>query len=355
MAPGIEQQIAGCILDTAVADALGLSLEGLSKRRQAKMQPKLTGYKLIFGKGLTSDDTEHTSMVAQTLIVSAGDPKRYVRSLGWRFRFWLLGLPAGIGLATLRSILKLWLGFPPQKSGVFSAGNGPAMRSALLGVCFGSEPARLHEMVHLTTWITHTDPKARYGALAVALAAHMNARDAVIDERAYLATLATILVRDDAEEFLSLMSTMIDSFERGETTAEYAERIGCGQGISGYVYHTVPTALHAWLRYPRDYAQAVTSIIQCGGDSDTTAAIVGGIVGAGVGKTGIPQRWLQDLWEWPRSIKFMERVAGRLAQVCDSGTPDSAVRLFVPGLMVRNALFMIIVLLHGFRRLLPPY
>ena len=41
-------------------------------------------------------------------------------------------LPAGVGLATARACLKLWLGFSPERSGIYSAGNGPAMRSAVL-------------------------------------------------------------------------------------------------------------------------------------------------------------------------------------------------------------------------------
>lgn len=48
-----------------------------------------------------------------------------------------LGLPAGIGLTTLKGIGKMWLGVKPTRSGVFSAGNGPAMRSSILGVVKG--------------------------------------------------------------------------------------------------------------------------------------------------------------------------------------------------------------------------
>lgn len=41
----------GCILGTAVGDAMGLVCEGLSRRRQIKMYPELSGYKLLpFGK-----------------------------------------------------------------------------------------------------------------------------------------------------------------------------------------------------------------------------------------------------------------------------------------------------------------
>ncbi|TVS08433.1 MAG: hypothetical protein EA424_28605 [Planctomycetaceae bacterium] len=52
-----------------------------------------------------------------------------------------LGLPAGVGMATARACLKLWLGFPPKRSGVDSAGNGPAMGKAVLGRLMASGSA----------------------------------------------------------------------------------------------------------------------------------------------------------------------------------------------------------------------
>lgn len=121
---------------------------------------------------MVSDDTEHTCMVAQALIVSGGDIRLFSRSLAWRLRFWLLGLPAGIGLATLRALVKLWLGFPASRSGVFSAGNGPAMRAAIIGAAFGGRPERMRGLARTSTRLTHTDPKAERGALA----AHQAAR-----------------------------------------------------------------------------------------------------------------------------------------------------------------------------------
>lgn len=57
----------GCILGTAVGDALGLACEGLSSDRQRRWFPSLDSYHLFLGKGLCSDDTEHTCMIAQSI------------------------------------------------------------------------------------------------------------------------------------------------------------------------------------------------------------------------------------------------------------------------------------------------
>jgi ADP-ribosylglycohydrolase len=347
--------ILGCLLGTAVGDALGLPYEALSRKRQQKLYPQLGGHHFIFRRGMISDDTEHSCMTAQALIVSGGEPSRFCHSLAWRLRWWLLSFPPAIGLATLRSLFKLWAGFPPSKSGVFSAGNGPAMRSAILGVCYGSDMPRLRKLVKVSTRITHTDPKAEWAALAVAMASHMSSSGEVSPHE-FVSSFRSALGDEAqaADEFLRLLHQAADSAARGESTASFAESLGLAAGVSGYSYHTVPVALHAWLRQPSDFS-AVWDAIRCGGDPDTVAAIVGGIIGARVGKEGVPSQWLERIWDWPRSTAWIARVGSRLATVCTTGVPQQAVSLPVWALPLRNIGFMAVLLAHGVRRLLPPY
>ena len=355
-----EHAIVGCMLGTAVGDAMGLASEGLSPQRQLRMFPKLTGYHLIINKGLTSDDTEHTCMLAQSLIETGNYhadliEREFLSNFAWRLRFWLLGLPAGIGLATLRAILKLWLGFPGRHSGVFSAGNGPAMRVALLGVCYGEDMQKMRMLARAATRITHTDPKAEYGALAVALAAHLAATHERDVAPAEYGQVLQSLIGDEAREFIALIRSMTESVERGEQSAQFAAHIGCANGVSGYICHTVPAALHVWLSHQGDYRRAVTAMVRLGGDTDTAAAIVGAITGARVGKAGIPPEWLDNLWEWPRTAGWLEQLGIKLAERCADGYVSGGVPVSLFKLMLRNVLFIVVVLLHGFRRLLPPY
>src|SRR5437867_2525490 len=134
------QELAGVLLGMAVGDALGLPAENLSPRRIRRLWRGEWRHRFVFGHGMFSDDTEHILFVSQTLLVHPDNVDAFARSLSWKLRAWLLGAPAGIGLATLRAALKLWLGFSPDRSGVFSAGNGPAMRSAILGAYYADEP-----------------------------------------------------------------------------------------------------------------------------------------------------------------------------------------------------------------------
>ena len=351
-----KEAVIGCLLGAAVGDALGLCCEGMTKQRQHEVFGEIDRYHFLFGKGMTSDDTEHACMVAESLIVSAGDTEKFIKSLAWRFRFWLLGLPAGIGFATLRSILKLWLGFSGKRSGVFSAGNGPAMRSAIIGVCYGRDLNKMHDLVRASTRITHTDPRAEFGALAVALAAHIaSAKGGKNVHDDFLMKIKELIAGEESDEFLELMRKTIGSAASGKPVESFAKALGLENGVSGFMYHTVPIAIHCWLSHQKDFRSAVLTAVRCGGDTDTVAAIVGGIVGAGVGKDGIPLEWLKNLWEWPRSASWMEKLGEQLSEVSGSGEQQKAISVPFYGIILRNILFFLVVLAHGFRRLLPPY
>src|SRR3972149_1544402 len=118
----MNDRLSGILLGTAVGDALGVSAEGLSPRRRQRLMPDGWRHRLLMGRGMVRDDTEHALFVGQSLLRHPADADAFQRRLAWHLRWWVAGLPAGIGMATARACLKLWLGFPPSRSGVFSAG-----------------------------------------------------------------------------------------------------------------------------------------------------------------------------------------------------------------------------------------
>ena len=348
-----QSNIVGCILGTAVGDAIGLPYEGLSRRRGKKLLGYPDRNRLLFKYGMVSDDTEHLCMMAQSLIASHGDIEAFQKEFARRLRFWLLGLPAGIGLATLRSIVKLWFGFNAKRSGVFSAGNGPAMRAAILGV-MATDRDYLRCLVRASTQITHTDPKAEYGAFTIALAAQMARNGSFISSGQFFEALKSCLI-EEGEELVALIRRVAQSVDEAQSTREFADLMGWNKGVSGYVYHTVPIAIHAWLSHQDDYRSAIIAVVECGGDTDTLAAIVGGIIGSSLGKGGIPSEWLDSLYEWPRSVLWMEQLAVQLYQTIEYGERMQPMTLPFYGVLIRNIFFLIIVLSHGVRRLFPPY
>lgn len=344
MSTAPHDAILGCLLGTAVGDALGLPAERLSRRRVAALRMG-SNHRFIFDHGMFSDDTEHTLMLASALIAHRDDPAAFQHSLAWKFRWWLLAFPAGVGMSTAKSILRLWLGFHPSRAGVRSGGNGAAMRSAIIGVVFPDDADKRRRFALAACHITHRGPFAEESALLVAETAALALRHASTDE--VLTTLAPLIQSPEMQtRFAALKTALL----KQRSIAEYATLIGCEHGVSGFAPNTVAIALYAWLRHRGEFEHPVRAVIQCGGDTDTVAAITGAICGVETGGKDIPSPWLTGLLDWPRSVPYIHRVADALA----SGT-SLAPKLFWSAIPARNLIFLVIVLRHGFRRLLPPY
>jgi len=344
-------RFAGLLLGTAVGDSLGLPAEGLSRSSIQALGWNRWRHRFLFGRGMVSDDTDHAWLTAQALLQSAGDPPRFARLLGRKLRWWLAGLPAGVGLATGRAILKLWIGFPPHRSGVYSAGNGPAMRSPVIGALCWDDPGRLRALVTASTRLTHTDPRALTGALAVAMAAAFAMRgsdDAAVP--ALLDALRALAPEDEA--WRRAMDLLREHLTGRATVAAYAAAMGLGNGVGGYVYHTVPVALYAWLRHFGDYPAALCAAMDCGGDTDTVGAITGALAGVAVGAGAIPSAWIDGIIDRPRSPALLRRTAAALTD-WQAGGPAVGVPFFPPAVLPRNLLFFALVLLHGLLRLVP--
>jgi ADP-ribosyl-[dinitrogen reductase] hydrolase len=360
--------VVGCLLGQAVGDMMGLPAENLGPRRVQKLFPTFDRPRFLFGRGMGSDDTEHACMTAQALLRSGGDRHRFRRSLAWRLRWWFLAGPPGIGLATLKACVRLWLGWPSDRSGVRSAGNGPAMRAAILFAAVGCLPEPDgHEYLYSepfrpwssdSTRLSHTDPQAESGARLIQNVAWFAAdgrRDSFIPADVVSILQRLVMACRPTGDLFEHFTALIPAYEANKSVAEFAAELKLTRGITGYIAHTVPVAVYAFLRHPDDYRTAIESVIRLGGDTDTVAAITGALVGARVGKAGIPTEWLDRWADWPRSVAWMERLALKLADGKWREAAQPAVPLAWWAIPFRNLFFFLVVLAHVLRRLLPPY
>jgi ADP-ribosyl-[dinitrogen reductase] hydrolase len=330
-----------------------LPYEGLSSQRAQRLLGPPTQQRLCRGYGLVSDDTDHALLTAMAYGTSlrngVADVAAFERHLAWQLRFWLLSLPPGVGLATLRACVRLCLGIPPQYSGVVSAGNGPAMRAVVLGVLC-SDLDELKALIHSASHITHRDERAEHGALAIAVLAHCFAQG-IADGHELDVVLQHLDKNSELSKNLRLLQPGLDEHQEVE---QAMATLGLRHGVSGYINHTVPVVMYTALRYRDDFSQAVQKMIACGGDTDTTAALVGGLLGVRVGVEAIPEAWRTKMWLWPYSWDGIALLAQRLGNPLEPGP----LRVPQPPLMLRlihNLLALVVVLYHGFRRLLPPY
>ncbi|MFJ1701967.1 ADP-ribosylglycohydrolase family protein [Kitasatospora sp. NPDC088346] len=168
-----------------------------------------------------------------------------------------------------------------------SFGNGAAMRVAPLGAAFAADPAAVVRPAADTAVITHTHPQAVDGAIAVAVAAAhaVRARTEATDPAGFLRAVGELTPDGAVRRGIAEAARLL-----GADARTAARVLGNGSRVSAA--DTVPFALWAAARHLDDYPTAIRETLSAGGDVDTTAAIVGGIVAARTGTEGIPAAWL---------------------------------------------------------------
>jgi ADP-ribosylglycohydrolase len=334
-----EDRLAGTLLGTALGDALGLATEGMKARAIARRFGRVERFHLLGRKGFVSDDTEQSALVAQSLIRAPDDVARFVALFRWSLLGWFARLPFGIGLATLRACFKIALGL--ERSGVRSAGNGAAMRAAVVGV-FHEGPAERLAFGTALARVTHTDPRAVEGALFTAELAAACARSSPDASRLALFDEARPIAREP--ELAAALDAARALAAGGAATGDAAARLG----TSGFVVHTVPFAAFAFLRHGADPLATLSEIVGSGGDTDSIAAIAGAWLGALHGVAGLPAALVADLSDGPFGPTHLRALAAGLA-----GSSRVAPRYSVVRALLGNLALYPVVIAHVLRRLVP--
>lgn len=330
-----RERYAGVLLGTAVGDALGLVTEGLSAKTIARRFGRVDRYHLLGRTGFVSDDTEQSALVAQSLARHPDDLDACVAAFRRSLLGWFLRLPWGLGMATLRACVRIALGL--SRTGVASAGNGAAMRAAVVGVALKDADARRAWSDALAR-VTHTDPRAVEGARYVAEVAARAAEGSCADAcGAALAAVEEPSLREAIGRGIALAASGADP------------RDAAGElGTSGFVVHTLGLATYAFARAGDEPLRAVQEVIAAGGDTDSIAAIVGAWCGARHGPGWIPAGLLDALHDGPFGPTHLGALADDLA-----ARRGLTARYSPLAALARNVALYPVVIAHGLRRLVP--
>lgn len=165
-----------------------------------------------------------------------------------------------------------------------SYGNGAAMRVAPLGAFFADAPELVVEQARRSAEVTHSHTEGVAGAIAVAAAAALVAREGKA-ARGRLLEEALRLTPSSEVATLLERARLLDV-----PTAEGAAFVlGSGGDVSAQ--DTVPFVLWCADRWLDDFEEAMWNTVAGLGDRDTTCAMVGGLVALAVGLDGIPRGW----------------------------------------------------------------
>jgi ADP-ribosylglycohydrolase len=327
-----RESFTGCLIGQCLGDALGLPVEGKSpevcsryvEQIMTRLRFGVSGADLMdispYRFGQYTDDSQLARELVRSYVACGSfDPEDYARRIAEIFAE---GRVVGEGLATHEAAMRLIDGVPWDEAGTPapSAGNGPAMRAAPVGlICYDDSPSLLR-IAHDQGRITHKDPRCSAGSVVIAGAVNLALRWKEIDAELFLDKLAEWAEPFDhgfAEGLNDLVEWLDLSPEEAVThiagcglPADYADGWA---GISPFVIGSVLWSLYAFLRSPDDYWVTICTAICVGGDVDTTAAMAGAISGARVGLEGVPQDLAEQLtdqgeWEYPELVELAERL-----------------------------------------------
>ncbi len=301
------ERLAGSLLGQALGDALGVVVEARTPRvaRAYVTRWLRTGRAGTRGRdhrpfGQYSDDTQFTRELLLTYREAGGfDPAIFARRLAA-----LVGAGAdmGAGPGSRAATERLLQGVPWTEAATPApyAGNGAAMRAGPVGLLAQTPEELVHAAVEQAR-VTHADVRCAAGAVALAAAAGLAARDGPVVRPELVCGVAE-MVRPLEPVFAEAIEGVASWSERPAAALATLRRvrateIGPGRwpGISIHVVPTVLWSLYAFLRTPDDYWESICTAIWAGGDTDTTAAMVGAMSGARLGVAALPSALLEAL------------------------------------------------------------
>ena len=311
----------GAVLATAAGDALGAGYEfGAGPGSEG---PGMIGGGLgNFAKGEWTDDTTMAwcalDVAAKGVDLRSEDA---LTEIARRFRGWYESGPADIGNQT-RSVLSSG-GHEPTGAALtaasdalhartgHTAGNGSLMRTAPVALGYLDDPEGLTEAALAVSRLTHADPRAGEACILWSHAIRHAILTGEIDVRAGLEHLEP----EPAEYW----TARIDEAEAGppERFARNGWVVEALQAAWSAIHHTpVPTD------DPRRHLEdALARAIGIGHDTDTVAAIAGGLLGARWGASAVPARWRRILHGYPGLTG--ERLVGLAHLAASGGRPTS--------------------------------
>lgn len=279
--PSRKERALGAVLGSAVGDALGAPFEfGPEGAFSARFPVPGQGGEMCGGGGWdpgeATDDTQMAVLVAESLLECGG---LRLPDLFDRFRRWAAAEPKDIGLQTEAVLssgdpwdLAAALHFRTSQRG---AGNGALMRAAPSAVHFaraGREATM--DAARRIAALTHGDRAAWEGT-------------AVLHE-----LIRVGLAGDDplhaVEETLRRVHP--DHRERYAVVLAPDWHPDRATEFNGAVWPCLASAVWS-LRTTSSYEDALRAAIDLGGDTDTVAAVTGGLAGAVYGGAAIPERW----------------------------------------------------------------
>lgn len=302
----MNKRAQGALVGSAVGDALGAGYEFTTPSYHTEIEMIGGGF-AGFDRGEWTDDTDQAMAVAHG-VLEDGLTTAGLDRTARMFMEWYMNKPKDVGnqtRAVLHSILEqrlenTELNFAQESynyhtlNGEKSGGNGSLMRITPLGVLMNRPVDEVLEYAVRTSKLTHYDDDAAFGSALWAMGIRY--------------TVETGNIPD----FYRLIDVLVElgvprSSDWYEITEQAFKNDPNKFNPNGYVVHAYQACVSTLnlLDYSLPPAELFVSgldrVIKVGNDTDTTACILGGLLGAYVGIDAIRPDWAEQIFGWPNS------------------------------------------------------
>ena len=302
------------IYGLVVGDAMGVPVEFTSgEDRRLDPVTDMIGYGTYNQpEGTWSDDS---SMALATLVSIRDKGEIDYKDIMERFHDWCMNgtyTPFDevfdIGIATSRAIMKYSNGAKPLESGgktEWDNGNGSLMR--ILPVCLYIVEQQKYkklsdgeaiDIIHNCSALTHAHLRSK-----IACGIYYFLVKAVLNKDGELIERLQQGVDNAFKYYGESTESELDKYNRLISLSEFKDTPGNQIKSTGYVVYTLEAAIWCLVN-SSSYEEVILKAVNLGDDTDTVAAITGGLAGLYYGYDNIPHKWRSKLQkrEWIDSL-----------------------------------------------------
>lgn len=297
-----------------IADAMGVPVE-FTSREDRKLDPvtDMRGYGTYNQpEGTWSDDS---SMAIATLVSIRDKGEIDYKDIMERFHDWCMygaytpfDEVFDIGIATSRAIMKYSNGAKPLESGgktEWDNGNGSLMR--ILPVCLyifeKQRDMKLSDdesidIIYNCSALTHAHLRSK-----IACGIYYFLVKAILDKDGELIERLQQGVDNAFKYYGESTESELDNYNRLISLSEFKDTPENQIKSTGYVVYTLEAAIWCLVN-SSSYEEVILKAVNLGDDTDTVAAITGGLAGLYYGYDNIPHKWRSKLQkrEWIESL-----------------------------------------------------
>lgn len=330
-----HDRAAGVLLATAAGDALGVPYEFATPPRTGALAEMRGGGLGDFAPGEWSDDTSMAVAIAEVAATGADLASgEALDGVVRGFLRWYDGGPPDIGIQTravLSRVSARLRGGETEPGAIAreeaaayaarherSAGNGALMRTAPVALAHLADRERCARAARLVAELTHADPLAGDSCVLWCEAI----RVAVLEGRVDVLSGLDLVPAERRLTWAGWLGEVLEQPRRRWTPNGFT--VTALQAALAAVLHTpVPVEDPAAARFRCEHLQeALHAAVRTGDDTDTVAAIAGGLLGARWGASAVPWRWRRAVHGWPgRDGRDLVALA---ALTVRGGSPDSS-------------------------------